>query len=201
MCIIAYGLKRDFRTGELGNCLRHNPHGNFLAVIRTSGDGSRTVRRLRALEARPVLDLFGQASGDDEILFHAREASGSPVALSNVHGWESPDGLAFCHNGVLPYFEGCDDQSDSKIFFDRIFLPAWRGEGKRFTKNVELLLGYFSSLHYVEKNTTRTNKFAFLLPEGTVRLYGDFIRDHGICFSNDGYRDDDPETESKEKAS
>lgn len=201
MCIIAYGLKRNFRKRELDNCIRRNPHGNFLAVIHVEPDGTKSLKKIRALEKQPILDAYEKAAEDDELLLHARKASGSPITLSNVHGWESPEGLTFCHNGILPFFEGLDSKSDSLNFFERIFLPCWRGEDRQFSKNVDLLLDYFASLPFVSSltHTQKHNTFAFLLPNGAVKLYGEFILDHGIRFSNEGYLDEAPVTEEPAK--
>ena len=174
--------------------MRRNAHGNFLAVIHVASDGTKSFKKIRTLEKQPILDAFDVAGEDDELLLHARKSSKAPVTLSNVHGWESPEGLAFCHNGILPFFEGLDGKSDSINFFERIFLPCWRGEGRHFSKNVELLLHYFSSLPFVSSLThsQKSNTFAFLLPDGGVRLYGKFILDHGVRFSNEGYLDEVP---------
>ena len=176
MCIIAHGLKRDFKDGEIAQCMKTNSSGNFLAIVTGSGT-DRHVSVLRCLESQPVLDAVAAAPDDAEILLHARIPSRGAQSIENVHGWESEEGMRFCHNGTMHSLPKDGERTDSESFFRRLFLPMWRQEGG-FTENVEYLIKVF---------TENGNKFAFLTPEGEVKLYGDFVEDHGCKFSNRSY--------------
>ena len=178
MCIIAHGIKRDFQDGEIAECMRSNPSGNFLAVITNSADGKH-VDVLRCLDKQPVLDAFDAAPDDAEILLHARIPSRGTQTIENVHGWMSSEGMRFCHNGTMHSLPTDGGRTDSESFFRRLFLPLWRQEGG-FTEDVEFLIKTFTE--------SGGNKFAFLLPDGTVKLYGNFVEDHGCKFSNSTYK-------------
>lgn len=182
MCIIAYGLKKNLKRSEIAECMRSNSSGFFMVGIRPD---SSIVEPVRTLDRNKIFEYYSsKLEDDDKILFHARIPSCGGTSLDNVHGWEE-NGVYFCHNGTMSSLAKWGDHTDSETFFRRIFMPCWRGEGKKFTDNVEYVVEHFLGSY---------NKFAFLLPNGEVKLYGKFVEDHGCKFSNETYKPYSPST-------
>lgn len=178
MCIIAHGLRKNFPEDEFKECLKTNPAGFFLAAIRAH-DGTRTVAEaVRTLDENEAIRKFEELQPEDEIVLHARIPSRGDKNIENVHGWKSEEGVYFCHNGTMSSIKTWDDHTDSETFFRKFFLPCWRGEGRQFTENVEFLIQQFIGY----------SKFCFILPDGTVKLYGEYQKDHDMDYSNGSYK-------------
>lgn len=178
MCIIAHGLRKNFPEDEFKECLKTNPAGFFLAAIRVH-DGTRTVAEaIRTLDNEEAVRKFEELQPEDEVVLHARIPSRGGKNIENVHGWKSEEGVYFCHNGTMSSIKTWGDHTDSETFFKKFFLPCWRGEGRQFTENVEFLIQQF--LGY--------SKFCFILPDGTVKLYGEYQKDHDMDYSNGSYK-------------
>lgn len=178
MCIIAHGLRKDFPEDEFKECLKTNPAGFFLAAIRAH-DGTRTVAEaIRTLDENEAIKKFEELQPEDEVVLHARIPSRGGKNIENVHGWKSEEGVYFCHNGTMSSIKTWGDHTDSETFFKKFFLPCWRGEGRQFTENVEFLISQFIGY----------SKFCFILPDGTVKLYGEYQKDHDMDYSNGSYK-------------
>ncbi len=178
MCIIAHGLRKNFPEDEFKECLKTNPAGFFLAAIRAH-DGTRTVAEaIRTLDSEEAVRKFEELQPEDEVVLHARIPSRGGKNIENVHGWKSEEGVYFCHNGTMSSIKTWGDHTDSETFFKKFFLPCWRGEGRRFTENVEFLISQFIGC----------SKFCFILPDGTVKLYGEYQKDHDMDYSNGSYK-------------
>jgi len=182
MCVIAYGRKSDFPKKELLQCMKANPSGFFLAAIRPDGEGpgGKIVGMVRTLSRADAEAAFDKAENGDMILLHARIPSRGDTTLENVHGWPGDGGeVFFAHNGTMHSLPKEEGKTDSQSFFEHIFLPLWRGAGKEFSADVE---------YAIRERTDGYNKFAFLLKTGEVKLYGEYVEDHGMKYSNNSYK-------------
>lgn len=191
MCVIAYGRKSDFPKKELLQCMKTNPSGFFLAAIRPDGEGpgGDIVDMVRTLSKTDAEAAFDRAEDGDMILLHARIPSRGDTTLENVHGWPGDGGeVFFAHNGTMHSLPKEEGKTDSQSFFEHIFLPLWRGAGKEFSADVE---------YAIRERTESYNKFAFLLKTGEVKLYGDYIEDHGMKYSNNSYKAYEPVAASR----
>lgn len=181
MCVIAKGLKKDMRRDEIVACMESNPYGFFLY----DSNGPRTVRTLDMAEA---LAFYDSVPDDSTVVLHARIPSvGANKTLQNVHGWDQCEYM-FCHNGTLrdvrapmaldPAFK---DRTDSEFLFRTVVQPLAScshitGRGAAFDALLDLYARATGS------------KFLLIAPDGAIRLYGEFIEDHGVMYSNQSYR-------------
>lgn len=182
MCVIAKGARKDLRADEIRQCMKSNGYGFFVAVLKKNPAGNRFVRTLDEEEAFKAYDA---AEPDDTVVLHARIPSrgGHDKNLADVHGWDSEEGIRFCHNGTVVSLDrvqkddGCEKMTDSEYFFRRIFLPLYRAEGGKWTELVDRIV----------KVVCAENRFLFIFPDNTVKTVGPFIEDHGCVFSNRSY--------------
>lgn len=164
MCVIAFGLRRDFREQHFISCCDHNPDGFFVALP----DSDRFLRTMNKEEA---LNFFRTANPNEKVLLHARIKSKGEVTLANVHGWES-DGLRFCHNGTLS-ITARGKMTDSETFFRDILIPAYRASGRVFGTTVQRVINAIIG----------PSKFAVI--KGTeVLLFGEYHNVENVLYSN-----------------
>lgn len=108
-------------------------------------------------------------------IIHFRFATHGTIKKSNCHPFKI-DGVSFAHNGVLQV-DNLEGMTDSETAFKYILHPSMCLNGfatDNFSKTVASIIG--------------GSKFAFLSDRGQVKLYGNFIKDNGLYFSNDNYK-------------
>lgn len=185
MCIIIGGLRKNLKREEQVQGMKANPSGFYVAVLRKQGQDDKStykiVEEIRTLKQEEAMKIWDKAEMDDVVVTHSRIPSHGPLTLANIHGWEC-EGVRFMHNGtmtdVADLMDKDDQRTDSEFFFKEIFIPLWKSQGKKFTKIVELV-----------SNLARgVSRFCFIMPDGTVKLMGNFEKDHECWFSNKTYQ-------------
>lgn len=164
MCVIAFGLRRDFREQHFISCCKHNPDGFFVALPDSD-------RFLRTMDKEEALNFFRTANPNEKVLLHARIKSKGEVTLANVHGWES-DGLRFCHNGTLS-ITARGKMTDSETFFRDILIPAYRSCGRVFGTTVQRAINAVIG----------PSKFA-IIKDTEVLLFGEYSNVENVLYSN-----------------
>lgn len=107
-------------------------------------------------------------------VIHARIATHGTVVLENTHCWiDKPTAMAFAHNGVLSV-KNRGNMTDSETFFRDIFLPIYSTYG-------------WSQAELAINACIGTSKFAFLLANGDVRVFGNYNELKGVMYSNTSY--------------
>lgn len=167
MCIIiakASGASLPPRQ-ILEKCARRNPHGCGFATagkVCHSLDFERFYKRL----VKETAD--GKAA-----IIHFRYATHGSVRTGNCHPFRDKEtGVSFAHNGVLsilPY----RDMTDSETAFRGLYVPKIR----QFGLDSEQLRNSVAS-------TIGPSRFAFLSPDGEIRLFGNFFEFGGCMYSN-----------------
>lgn len=176
MCIIIHALsKRHVRRSEIENSMDANPAGFFMETIRKRKNARPETRFVRTLDRDTLLRFFDAAEDDDEIVFHARIPSRGETNIENVHGW-TEDGITFAHNMTITSIDDMMKRAnwngtDSEFFFRKLFIPFFRGCGKsayadgKFCDEVHNFVQHFAGY---------SNKFIFIMPDGTVFRYGEW---------------------------
>lgn len=153
--------------------LNANPHGFAIAVSPPKGGAWKIFR---TLDRGKALAQLLKVSAEEALIMHARIATHGSRTRENCHGWrDARSGISFFHNGVLG-IKNEHDKTDSETFFRRIFAPLYAaGKWRLAAPAVNAVLNH-------------TSKFAFALPSGAMRLFGNFIEEGGAYFSNDSFR-------------
>lgn len=180
MCIIAikgYGVEYPSTDRVRTMCI-NNPDGFALAYYVKGADGFDVFRTMNRDEFIAEYEAIKERHNKDDIglFIHARISTHGSNKLENCHGWVDKDcGLGFAHNGILS-IQNRDDMTDSETFFRDLFIPAFSiGGWTAGDRAVNAVIG--------------TSKFVFINASGSIRYYGDYIRDEDGClYSNYTYR-------------
>ena len=176
MCVILHAKKKKhLKKEELLQAMKTNSAGFFMALIHPS-DHSRTI--IRTLDDKELIKFFDKAGADDEIVCHCRIPSRGDKNLENVHGWEE-DNILFSHNMTITSIDAMMTRAqwkgtDSEFFFRRIFIPYYRGLGDeaykdgKFHEDLDNLVQFFVGT---------MNKFCFIMPDGNVLRYGNWVNE------------------------
>ena len=156
----------DYAT--LCRCADRNPDGFGFAV---------PEKTFKSLSFDTFIKRLSEADEDLPMLIHFRRATHGSIRQSNCHPFRDREsGISFAHNGVL-HIQNMTDKTDSETAFRLLFLPAIETFGfdtAKSNKAIESIIG--------------SSKFAFLTDKGTIKTYGNFIKENGCLFSNTGYR-------------
>ena len=176
MCIIIHALsKRHVRRSEIENSMDANPAGFFMETIRKRRGERPETKSVRTLDRDTLLRFFDAADKDDEIVFHARIPSRGETNVENVHGW-TEDGITFAHNMTITSIDDMMKRAnwngtDSEFFFRKLFIPFFRGCGKSAYAGGK----FCDEVHnFVQHFVGYSNKFVFIMPDGTVLRYGEW---------------------------
>lgn len=151
----------------LFNCHIRNSHGCGYAV-----PGKRPYK---TTDYSRFIEHIGQEDENEPMIIHFRLATHGSIKKSNCHPFFNHfTGVSFAHNGILD-IEPLGDLTDSETAFKTIFVPAIVRDGG--------IMG--DCLARAVNDTIGTSKFAFMDPDGNVRMCGNFIyNDDGIYYSN-----------------
>lgn len=157
----------------LKNCWKNNPDGAGFAY----SDG-RKLRLVKGLMSWESFEKALKEAGDltkYPTMLHFRIATHGTVKPANTHPFNVNDRIVAGHNGILSITaEG--DLTDSETFFKRVCNPML----KRFE---------MSSPEFAEvvQSLIDSSKLAFLSDSGEVKMFGKFIEDTGVFYSNSSY--------------
>lgn len=152
-----------------------NPAGFFMETIRKRRGKRPKTKSVRTLDRDTLLRFFDAADEDDEIVFHARIPSRGETNIENVHGW-TEDGITFAHNMTITSIDDMMKRAnwngtDSEFFFRKLFIPFFRGCGKSAYADGK----FCDEVHnFVQHFVGYSNKFIFIMPDGTVLRYGEW---------------------------
>lgn len=179
MCIIiAKPMGAQFAPkSNVSRACEANPDGFGIAYY-TKGDSS--VQIFRTLNVKLFKQRYAEVCERDPkttaVLIHARIKTHGTVKLENVHCWaDKASGLVFAHNGILS-IKNRDDMTDSETFFRDIFIPI-------------LAFGGWDAANKAINACIGSSKFAFLNTKGEIFTYGQYIKDHGVFYSNSSYKE------------
>lgn len=160
---------------EIENCAISNDDG-FAIMWNYKGK----VQNFRTLDEKKFLKVYSKISKMDPAqtacVVHCRIKTHGSENVKNCHCWiDKGTGIGFAHNGVLS-ISNRGDMTDSETFFRDLFIPAYKyGGWPAGERAIEACIG--------------TSKFAFLLPDGTIRAYGQYQQnDDGIKYSNGSWK-------------
>lgn len=180
MCVILHAKKKiHMRRPEICEAMDRNSSGFYMAALSVAGDGKPVRKSVRTMDQKQLLDFFDNiVKDDDEVVMHARIPSYGTKGLENVHGWEV-DGIQFCHNmsirsidGFRDLFPDWKDKTDSQFFFEKLFIPYYRGLGTEAFKDGK----FHPDLdRFVKWICGMMNKFCFVMPDNTVLRYGSWV--------------------------
>lgn len=182
MCILIAkpkGIKMpDMKTLE--NCWDSNPDGAGLAW----SDGRKIYLKKGYMKWEAFRDdVVNLAIDDYNAIIHFRIATHGTVKPDNTHPFSVNESIVAGHNGVLNGVTNEGDWTDSETFFKRICAPILKSfdlTSEVFRKCVEAMIG--------------TSKLAFLSEKGEMLLFGNFINDGGVYYSNSTYKESRYET-------
>ncbi len=163
------------KTSVLKECWENNPDG---AGIAWSKDGKVSIEKgfMKWEELKAYLDV--NSFDDVSALIHFRIATHGTVKAENTHPFVVNNEIVAAHNGVLS-IKNEGDWTDSETFFKRICNPVLKSysiNSKVFKRLVDATIG--------------ASKLAFLNSKGRIKMFGEFIEDGGVYFSNDSYKED-----------
>lgn len=183
MCIIIGGLKKNLKRAEQVEGMRSNSYGFAISVVhRGPNNAPVDIKTTRSINEVDIMKVWDDAEPDDYIVTHSRipSAGGRSKNLADVHGWER-EGVTFFHNGtmtnVISLMEKSDKRTDSLFFFEEIFIPLYKSQGRNFNKLVDRVC----------QAVSHGSRLCFILPDGSIHYYGDFVTDHECMFSNRSY--------------
>lgn len=171
MCIIiakASGANLPPRQ-ILETCAMRNPHGCGFA---TADKVFHTLNFELFYKRLQKETADGKAA-----IIHFRYATHGSIKTANCHPFRDKDsGVSFAHNGILsivPY----KDMTDSETAFRGLYVPKIQ----RFGLDSD-------QLRYEVFSTIGSSRFAFISPEGEIRLFGCFYEFDGCHYSNMNFR-------------
>lgn len=175
MCILIMKPKNEKmpEMATLKNCWENNSDGAGFAY----SDG-RKLRLVKGLMSWESFEKALKEAGDltkYPTMLHFRIATHGTVKPANTHPFNVNDRIVAGHNGILSITaEG--DLTDSETFFKRVCNPML----KRFE---------MSSPEFAEvvESLIDSSKLAFLSDSGEVKMFGKFIEDDGVFYSNSSY--------------
>ena len=175
MCIIIVkgkGVKYPSIENVQNSC-DNNPDGFAIAwaydnVLRTykTMDRKDFIKKCR--------EVFKLDYKQTACVIHARIATHGSKKVENTHCWVDKEAaLSFAHNGILS-IKNRGDMTDSETFFRDIFLPIYKASG---WTNAELAINACIG----------TSKFAFISPNGDIKVFGNYNTLKGVLYSNTTY--------------
>ena len=179
MCCILGGLRKNLRRDEQLESMRTNPSGFAIAVLRNR----KLVALKRSLDKNEIMKIWDEAKDDDYIVTHSRIPSmgGMTANIDDCHLWER-EGCLLAHNGTMTNMREImsdnDTRTDSLVFFEDLFIPVWKSQGKNMNALVENVI----------KSETSGSRICIITPDGEVHYYGKWIQDHGCWMSNRSYK-------------
>jgi predicted glutamine amidotransferase len=180
MCIIAIkGYNADYPSADKVNAMcKNNPDGFALAYY-TATSGFQVYRTMKK---NKFLAKYKEVMATYEpkeigLFIHARIGTHGSININNCHGWtDEKTGLCFAHNGILS-IDNREDMTDSETFFRDLFMPAYE-------------LGGWDAADRAVRACIGTSKFVFIDSHGTMRYYGQYIKESDGCmYSNGTYVD------------
>lgn len=194
MCIIVYKPqgKQLPSTDTLRACWDNNPDG---AGIMWAASDHVSIRKgfmawpdfLEALdEVTSSIDVK-----DTPMALHFRIATHGAVVPGCCHPFAVKGSFAkmratkidasvgFMHNGTLSGLQTDDATSDSMAFAKSVLVPL-----KAMSND---FLGDKRALRIIE-GSTQGSRFLLMSKNGTVRLFGNWVEDHGILYSNGNFK-------------
>lgn len=159
MCIICIKPKGVALPNEniIARCEYTNPDGFGFATPSTR---YRTMNRLDFEN-----HLHSDVKRDEPAIIHCRIATHGSLKRSNCHPfYDEETGVAFAHNGMLNITPK-GDWTDSETAFRKIFVPIIKKHGL-----------YSDELDNAVENIIGSSRFAFMGPNGGIRLFGHWIR-------------------------
>lgn len=177
MCILIAKPKGVImpKTSVLKECWDNNPDG---AGIAWSKDGKVFIEK--GFMSWGELKMYLDVNSFDGVsaLIHFRIATHGTVKAENTHPFVVNNEIVAAHNGILSV-KNEGDWTDSETFFKRICNPVLKSysiNSKVFKRLVDATIG--------------ASKLAFLNNKGRIKMFGEFIEDGGVYFSNDSYKED-----------
>ena len=170
MCIILVkpkGIKMPAKA-ILRRCAESNPDGFGFAT---------KDRIYKTLSLADFMDELKTIRKEEAAILHFRYATHGSKKAENCHPFKDHEsGVSFAHNGILD-ITPIDDMTDSETAFRTRIVPIIREYGYNSTS--------FDSENY---NIIGWSRFAYIDKEGNYKLYGNFIKYKGCCYSNEGFR-------------
>ena len=179
MCVIIGGLRKNLKRDEQLEGMRTNPSGFAIAVLREK----KLIACKRSLNKNEIMKIWDEAKDDDYIVTHSRIPSmgGMTANINDCHLWER-EGCLLAHNGTMTNMREImsdnDTRTDSLVFFEDLFIPVWKSQGKNMNALVENVI----------KSETSGSRICIITPDGEVHYYGKWIQDHGCWMSNRSYK-------------
>lgn len=180
MCVIIAKAKNINAPtiSEIRKALNTNPDGS---AIVWAHDGK--LETFKTLDSKEMINYYTTHFVElnrNAFVFHARIATHGSKNIKNCHGWPTLGGhAAFFHNGILS-IRARGDMTDSETFLRDIYEPiALKSGHKKAVKAINAIIG--------------GSKFAFISDEGVIKLYGHYIEQNGIHYSNLNHRWEKPE--------
>lgn len=176
MCILIAKPKGAIMPTEsvLKTCWENNPDGAGIAWSMNGKvfieKGFMTWDELKEYISKNSLDSVSA-------LIHFRIATHGTVRAENTHPFVVNSEIAAAHNGVLS-IKNEGDWTDSETFFKRICNPVLENyslDSKVFKKLIEATIG--------------SSKLAFINNKGRITMFGNFIKDNGVYYSNSSYKE------------
>ena len=164
MCIIIYKPANVSMPDRFMRyrCELSNPHGFGYAT---------PTKYYRTMNCREFEDHLNSITKAEPAIMHCRIATHGSLKKSNCHPFNDPvTGISFAHNGILD-IPTIGDKTDSETAFLTRFVPVLRKYGldsKKLDMAVAEIIG--------------ASRFAFLSPEGEVRLFGRWYEGTDGCF-------------------
>ena len=112
-------------------------------------------------------------------IIHFRIATHGTVKPENTHPFSVNESIVAAHNGILSGVKNEGDWTDSETFFKRICAPilaSFDMTSDVFKKCVDAMIG--------------SSKLVFLRDKGDMVMFGTFIEDGGVYYSNTTYKED-----------
>lgn len=142
------------------------------------------VRTYRTMDREKCMSFYRSIMGEKKwintpMLFHFRFATHGSKCVSNCHAYHDDEyTVGFQHNGVLRFNVPIGmDITDSEYFFKYMFLPSYKMNGEDIEK----------ISHVIDNLRGTSDKFAFIKGE-ELYMFGNFIKDNGCYYSNNGYK-------------
>lgn len=157
------------------NCFDSNPDGAGFSF----SDGRKLFLSKGHMSFRAFKEAL-QAYGNIDAypaIFHFRIATHGTVKPGNTHPFNVNDRMVAGHNGILRITPR-EDLTDSETFFKDVCSPVltkFSLFSKEFDKMVTSLID--------------SSKLAFLTDSGEIKMFGKFIEDSGVFYSNTTYTD------------
>ena len=114
-----------------------------------------------------------------ECLIHFRWATHGSICQANCHPFESFDGSAVIHNGILS-IKAIGDLTDTQTFVDFILTPILEQGVKPESP----------AFHYLMEQSINTSKVLIMLKTGKVIIYNERLghEEKGVWYSNSTYK-------------